>query len=107
MTFETFRNLMLILGFIGIPSIFSVSLWCAKKCREYSKQLKTLHAAQKAQMRAQLMDRYYEIKARGYAWADELDEWVNQYNAYHDLVGPNAVLDSRKTELLALPTQVR
>lgn len=71
------------------------------------KDLEILHAAQKAQMRSQLLSQYYEIKNRGFVWADELDDWTNQYIAYHELVGENGVLDARKSELMQMPSKVR
>lgn len=95
------------LGLVGVPSIFAMTMWCAKNCISFFKQLKILQEAQKAQMRGQLLDRYYIIKDRGYIWADEVTEWSNQYSAYHALKGPNEVLDARKDELLALPSKQR
>ena len=104
---DTFSEICKYLTMIGVPSIFIMTSWCIKACSNFFKQLKILQEAQKAQMRGQLMDKYYEIKARGYVWADELDEWVNQWSAYHVLKGANNVLDSRKDDLLKMPTQVR
>lgn len=104
---NTLKTIVDCLALIGIPSIFAMTMWCVKKCTTYTNQLKILHKAQKAQMRAQLMRSYYEIKERTYAWDDELDEWINQYTAYHELVGPNDVLDARKMELLKIRTEVR
>lgn len=95
------------LGILGIPSIFAMTGWCIRKCKQYSEQLKILMEAQKAQMRGQLLQQYYSHKARGFVYSDDLDEWVNQYNAYHKLVGPNGVLDARKDELLKFPTKER
>lgn len=95
------------LGIIGIPSIFTMTLWCIKACTTFFNQLKILSQAQKAQMRAQLLDKYYEIKERSFIWSDELEEWINSYDAYHKLVGANGVLDARKDELLKMPTKAR
>lgn len=58
-------------------------------------------------MRSQLLEQYYLIKNRGFVWSDELDDWVNQYNAYHALVGENGVLDARKKELETYPSRIR
>lgn len=95
------------LGILGIPSIFAMTTWCVKKCIGFTKKLEILHAAQKAQMRSQLLTQYYEIKHRGFVYVDELDDWVNQYIAYHELVGENGVLDARKAELISMPSKVR
>lgn len=95
------------LSILGIPTIFALTSWCVKSCIRFTKKLEILHAAQKAQMRSQLLAQYYEIKNRGFVWADELDDFINQYVAYHELVGQNGVLDARKTELMQMPSKVR
>lgn len=95
------------LGMLGVPTIFVMTTWCVKSCVKFFKQLAILQMAQKAQMRSQMLDQYFKYKEQGFIYQDELDEWVNQYNAYHELKGPNAVLDARKQELLQMPVQVR
>ena len=92
---------------LGTPTIFGLSAWCVRKCIGFTKDLKILHSAQKAQMRSQLLEQYYLIKERGFVWSDELDDWMNQYTAYHALVGENGVLDARKDELKHFPSKVR
>lgn len=101
------RTIVAYLGVLGIPSIFAMTMYCIKECRKFTKQLTILHSAQKAQMRSQLLTQYYDIKTRGFVWSDELDDWMNQYISYHELVGENGVLDTRKTELMAMPSKVR
>jgi len=95
------------LGMIGVPSIFAMTVFCVRAIASFFKQLKILQEAQKAQMRGQLMDKYYELKNRGFAWDDEITEWSNQYTAYHALKGPNEVLDARKDEILKIPSKQR
>lgn len=95
------------LGMIGVPSIFAMTVFCVRAIVSFFKQLKILQEAQKAQMRGQLMEMYYKIKERGFIWDDEATEWANQYKAYHELKGPNEVLDARKDELLKLPSKQR
>lgn len=104
---ENIRNILDWMGIIGIPTIFMIAMWCLKECVKFAKMIKVLHAAQKAQMRSQLLEQYYIIKERGFVWDTELTEWINEFEAYHLLVGNNAVLDSRKDELLKLPSKVR
>jgi len=104
---NNFREIMSLLKDLGLPTIFAISTWCAYKCRVFTKSLKILHAAQKAQMRSQMLEQYYVIKERGWVWDTELTEWCNQYKAYHELVGENAILDSRKEELVHFPSKVR
>lgn len=104
---EQIRTITSWLGALGIPTIFTMVVWCIKECRNFTKRIEILHAAQKAQMRSQLLEQYYLIKQRGWVWSDELDDFINQYNAYHELVGENGVLDNRKDELLKFPSKVR
>ena len=101
------RSLVAILGVLGIPSIFAMTMYCIKACRKFTRQLEILHSAQKAQMRSQLLEQYYVILDRGWVWNTELIEWVNQYTAYHELVGNNEILDARKEELMKFPSKVR
>lgn len=102
---EYFIKLVTIMGFIGIPSIFSMTMYCIKKCRFYTKQLNILMRAQKAQMRAQLLKDYQYYENQGYIPYIELKEWQNQYQAYHELVGENGILDDRYNKLLDLPNK--
>lgn len=62
-----------------------------------------LQKAQKAQMRSQMLRQYDEYMAQGYIEQIYLDDWLNQYDAYHHLVGANAVLDARREDLIHLP----
>lgn len=98
----TLINFVTILGVLGIPSIFSLTMWCVNKCNAYTKQLIILMKAQKAQMRAQLLKDYKMYTERGEISNIELCEWENQYKAYHELVGDNGILDDRYEKLLNL-----
>lgn len=102
---EQVINFVTLMGIIGIPSIFTMTIWCIKQCTGFTKQFVILMKAQKAQMRAQLIKDYETFMTNGYVLNIELDEWVNQYNAYHELVGENGVLDDRYKNLLRLPNQ--
>lgn len=101
---ETIKNIDSILAILDL-SIAGIAIWCVKHCITITKQILILQKAQKAQMRAQLLKEHDLYFSRGYILQVELDEWINQYEAYHELVGPNAVLDDRKLNLLKLPTQ--
>lgn len=101
------RSIVAVLGVFGIPSIFAMTTYCIKECRKFTHQLEILHSAQKAQMRSQLLEQYYVIIDRGWVWDTELTEWINQYKAYHELVGENEILDARKDELKKFPSKVR
>ena len=100
-------NIVSVLAILGLPSIFAMTMYCIRECRKFTKQLDILHSAQKAQMRAQLLEKYYVMKERGFAWADEVQEFENGYLAYHELVGVNGILDARRSEVLTFPTKVR
>ena len=92
------------LGAIGVPSIFCMTVWCIKSCRQYTKQLKILAKAQQAQMRSQLLDQYHYYVDDGWISEEHMEDWENQYQAYHSL-GENGILDSRREELLKLPNK--
>lgn len=101
------REISTWLSVLGIPTIFGLTSWCVKSCIKFTRKLDILHTAQKAQMRSELKEQYYIIKERGFVWSDELDDWIIKYNAYHELVGENGVLDARKKELECYPSSVR
>lgn len=96
-------NFVTFLGILGIPTIFSMTMYCIKACRTFSRQLVTLMESQKAQMRAQLLKDFKRYSAQGYVDIDELTEWMNSYKQYETLPGANEVLDAKKDELLKLP----
>lgn len=92
------------LGVLGIPSIFTMTCWCIKSCIHYTKQLKVLAKAQQAQMRSQLLDQYHFYMDDGWISEEHMEDWENQYKAYHSL-GENGILDSRREQLLQLPNK--
>lgn len=102
---ENFIAIVTFFGLIGIPSIFSMTMYCIRKCNTYTKQLVILMQAQKAQMRAQLLKDYQKYEDQGYIRYIDLKEWENQYKAYHELVGENGILDDRYDKLLDLPNE--
>lgn len=91
------------LGILGIPSIFTMTIWCIKSCIHYTKQLKVLAKAQQAQMRSQLLEQYHSYIKDGYISEEHMEDWENQYQAYHSL-GENGILDSRRETLMKLPS---
>ena len=93
------------LGALGIPTIFAMASWCIKCCVQYTKQLKVLAKAQQAQMRSQLLEQYHFYMDSGCISEEHMEDWENQYKAYHELVGDNGVLDARRTKLLNMPNQ--
>ena len=91
------------LGILGIPSIFTMTIWCIKSCIQYTRQLKVLAKAQQAQMRSQLLEQYHSYIKDGYISEEHMEDWENQYQAYHSL-DVNGILDSRRETLMKLPS---
>lgn len=97
-------TIVTVMGLLGIPSIFSMTMYCINKCNKYTKQLKILMKSQQAQMRTKLLELHYEYTKKGEITQLQLDDWMNQYASYHDL-GSNGVLDARRDEILKLPVK--
>lgn len=100
---DSIKEVVAWMGVVGIPSLFAIIAAIVKSLRCYAEKIQILCKAQQAQMRAQLLDLYHVYKDRGYITEEELEEWDNQYQAYHSL-GNNGVLDKRREELLRLPS---
>lgn len=100
---ETLRMVASWLAVIGVPSIFTMIAGMIVAIRKSVRHIDILQKAQKAQMRSQMIRQYEEYIERGYIEQIYLDDWMNQYKAYHELVGDNDVLDARKDELIHLP----
>lgn len=97
------REIATWMGIVGIPSMFAIIAAIVKSFLKYANKIQILCQAQQAQMRAQLLDLYHIYKDRGWISEEELEEWDNQYQAYHSL-GKNGVLDKRRDELLKMPS---
>ena len=98
------EKIMLVLNFLavlGVPTFFAVVCALTKKVGKYSGQIKILMNAQQAQMRAQLLKDYYTYLQRGFILESELEDWENQYQAYHSL-GANGIMDNRRERLFKL-----
>lgn len=98
---------LIILNFIavlGFPTVFAMVAALARRTKKYSEQIKTLMNAQQAQMRSQLLKDYYKYTQRKFIYEAELEDWINQYNAYHSL-GANGIMDKRKETLMNLETK--
>jgi len=100
---SSFREFIAWLSVLGIPSIFAMAAWCIKSCIHYTKQFRILEKAQQAQMRSQLLEQYHRYLDAGWISEEHMEDWENQYQAYHSL-GENGVLDSRRDVLMKLPT---
>ena len=100
---ENLRIVASWLAVLGVPSIFTMIAGMIVAIRKSVRHIDILQRAQKAQMRSQLLKQYDDYMTQGYIEPIYLDDWMNQYNAYHALVGANAVLDARKDDLIHLP----
>ena len=100
---EILRMIASWLAVLGVPGIFTIVVFLFRSVIKAMKNIEILQKAQKAQMRSQLLKQHDDHMAQGYIEQLYLDDWINQYNAYHALVGPNAVLDARKDDLIHLP----
>ena len=56
-------------------------------------------------MRSQLIEQYHQYIDQGYITEEQMEDWENQYQAYHSL-GENGILDSRRKDLLRLPNRL-
>ncbi len=97
---RTFVNWMALLG---IPALFTIIVFLFKTLFRTINNIEILQKAQKAQMRSQLLNQFDIYIRQGYIEQIYLDDWMNQYKAYHTLVGDNEVLEVKKTALLELP----
>lgn len=100
--FETLKSIVSVLGTFGIPTIFAICVHCYNQVRKFGKKMEILMKAQQAQMRAQLLADYHSAMRDGFISEDDLQEWENQYQSYHEL-GQNGVLDVRREQLMQLP----
>lgn len=101
---ENLRIVASWLAVLGVPSIFTMIAGMIVAIRKSVRHIDILQKAQKAQMRSQLLEKYEEYIKQGWAEQIYIDEWMNQYEAYHELVGKNEILDDRKDKLKTLPT---
>ena len=101
---EGLKTVIYGLARLGVPGVFTICLFLIKSIMNAIQDINILQKAQKAQMRSQMLRQYDEYMAQGYIEQIYLDDWLNQYDAYHHLVGPNAVLDARKEDLVHLPS---
>ncbi len=101
---DDLREFISWLAAFGVPSIFAMTAWCIKSVKRYTKQLTILARAQQAQMRSQLLEQYHYYMDSGWISEEHMEDWENQYKAYHSL-GENGILDSRREDLLKLPNK--
>jgi hypothetical protein len=101
---NTLRWIVLVMASIGLPSIFTMVVWIVRRVKKLLKQMIYLMSACKATIRQDLLNDFLEYEERcqngGSITLMELDEWMNRYKAYHQLVGDNGVLDDKYIKML-------
>lgn len=102
---EELTKVVTYLGLFGMPSMFTILVAFGALFSKTFKSVRILQRAQKAQMRSQLLRQHDEYMAQGYIEQIYLDDWLNQYKAYHFLEGDNEVLEVKKKDLLELPNK--
>jgi len=102
---EVIRKVIDLLAILGVPSIFAMVVALFKAFKKTINSIDILQKAQKAQMRSQMLKQFDTYMEQGYIEQIYLDDWLNQYKAYHQLVGDNEVLEIKKKTLLELPNK--
>ena len=69
-------------------------------------QIKGVRMGVKALLRAQMINDYNKWHERGYAPIYAKENFENCWVQYHELKGPNGVMDGLHAEFLALPTEL-
>lgn len=95
-----FETILKIMSLIGLPSLVAIVVYLFK----LGMKIRILMKAVQAQMRSSLLADYKMFMEQGWISDDDLLEWENQYQAYHQL-GQNGVLDKRRDQLMELPNQ--
>ena len=104
--YDLLIKIISVMSLIGIPSIFAIVVGFARFCVKQAKQIKILMKSQQAQMRTNLLEKYHIYMDRGWISEEELADWENQYQSYHEL-GANGVLNARREQLFELPSKER
>lgn len=97
-----FVYIVTIFGLIGIPSIFSICVYCIKAIRKHTKKMEILMHSQQEQMKTRLYDDYKRYVAQGYISIEDLEIFESNYKAYHEL-GKNGVMTAKHDEIMKLP----
>jgi len=101
----TAKDVLSILGLIGVPSLGVIVGWLVKVIKAESKRQKALELGLQAILRSQMISDYNEWYVnKGYApiWAKQNFEnvWI-QYEA----LGENGVMDGIHKDFMSLPTE--
>ena len=89
------------LTLFGVPGLFVALVGFIKVQLAQNKAIKE---GLQAILRDRLLQAYKYYEEKGYADADDRDNWENMYQQYHTL-GANGVMDDIRGKFLALPTR--
>ena len=98
---DTLHRVLTWANIIGVPALFTITVWFGKKVILFGSQMKILMNAQQKQMRRELTMDFHMYMEHGYIEDDELDLWEAGYQAYHEL-GQNGIMDNRRDKLIEL-----
>ena len=91
------------LTLFGVPGLFLALIGFIKVQLAQNKAIKE---GLQAILRDRLLQAYKYYEEKGYADADDRDNWENMYQQYHTL-GANGVMDDIRGKFLSLPTRPR
>lgn len=95
------RTIVNFMALVGIPSLFACAMYFIKACMKFSQKVDVLMNAVQKQMKRDLTNDYHKYMKQGFIDDDDLDAWIENYEAYHAL-GMNGVLTARRDDLIKL-----
>lgn len=94
-----------ILCLVGIPGVISgVTGYLIAKVQKQKGETEALKCGVQSLLRDRLLQSYKNFKEKGYARADDRENFENMYQQYHNL-GKNGVMDDYRLKFLELPTE--
>lgn len=90
------------LTLFGVPGLFIALIGFVKVQFAQNKAIKE---GLQAILRDRLLQSYKHYESKGYADADDRDNWENMYQQYHTL-GANGVMDDIRNKFFQLPTHL-
>lgn len=103
----TFEQVIKIIGFLGIPSIFAMITWLYKKVKKNEEESKNkdkaIELGLQALLRAQMINDYNRWIEKEYAPIYAKENFENCWKQYHAL-GANGVMDDIHAKFMDLPT---
>lgn len=101
----TIKEILSILGMIGVPSLGVIIGWLAKTIKSEKEEQKALKKGVQAMLRSQMINDYnkwYENKGYAPIWAK--DNFQNVWDQY-EFLGENGVMNDIHNKFMSLPTE--